>query len=128
MPMRSGKGPLSIEHRGMPDWNATEELSQDITRRILEFCQPERVILFGSVSRHETREDSDLDLLVVWEGDPTFTDHQRYCLLRKAIGSIHAPLDLITYTPVEFDNALQNPRSFAAQILKEGKTLYARCH
>ena len=31
-----------------------------------------RIALFGSTARDEAREDSDLDILVEFEGDPTF--------------------------------------------------------
>ena len=96
---------------------------QNITRRIVDFCQPERVILFGSSARGEVRHDSDVDLLVVWDADPSLSDPQRYFSLRKAIGSVPVPLDLLTYTPAEFQKATQDPKSFTAQVTKEGKIL-----
>jgi predicted nucleotidyltransferase len=40
-----------------------------IIARIVEVADPERIILFGSAARDEMGPHSDLDLLVVKEGD-----------------------------------------------------------
>jgi predicted nucleotidyltransferase len=43
----------------------TEEMLQEIVRRIVEAVRPEKIILFGSAAREEMGPDSDLDLLVI---------------------------------------------------------------
>jgi predicted nucleotidyltransferase len=45
----------------------TQAQINEITKRIVENSQPERVILFGSYARGNPTEDSDLDLLIVME-------------------------------------------------------------
>lgn len=47
--------------------NAVDEF----VRRALEKCgdKIESIILFGSVARGEAKEDSDIDILVIWRGD-----------------------------------------------------------
>lgn len=43
------------------------KLMDEIVRRIVEVIHPEKVILFGSRARRETRPESDVDLLVIAE-------------------------------------------------------------
>lgn len=45
---------------------ALERFLAEATERFPDRIQ--RVVLFGSVARGEAREDSDVDLLVVWDG------------------------------------------------------------
>ena len=42
-----------------------EQAIAEITRRLVEFYQPDRIYLFGSVARGDDGPDSDLDFLVV---------------------------------------------------------------
>ncbi len=44
---------------------------EEFVRRVLERYRDEieGVILFGSVARGEGKEDSDMDILVIWKGD-----------------------------------------------------------
>lgn len=44
-------------------------LLDEIARRIVEVCEPEKVIVFGSRARRDHRPDSDIDILVVAESD-----------------------------------------------------------
>lgn len=44
---------------------ASEKLVQGELEVIIRICQPRRVYLFGSASRGEMTEDSDLDILLV---------------------------------------------------------------
>ena len=40
-----------------------------IVRRVVEVAQPERIILFGSAARGEMTRHSDVDLLIVRDGE-----------------------------------------------------------
>ena len=42
-----------------------EEAIEEITRRLVEYYQPERIYLFGSVARGDDGRDSDLDFCAV---------------------------------------------------------------
>src|SRR6266850_1145411 len=46
-----------------------QEAIEEITRRLVEYFQPERIYLFGSVARGDDGPDSDLDFLVVVPDD-----------------------------------------------------------
>ena len=38
-----------------------------LTDRIVAYCKPEKVILFGSVARQHSGENSDIDLFIIKE-------------------------------------------------------------
>ena len=60
----------SIDWRGInPDGTPDEQMLAEVTVAIVEAVGPERIILFGSAARGEMRAKSDLDVLVVKEGD-----------------------------------------------------------
>lgn len=46
-----------------------EEAIAEITRRLVDYYQPVRIYLFGSVARGDDDPDSDLDFLVVVPDD-----------------------------------------------------------
>jgi predicted nucleotidyltransferase len=47
------------------------EAVDEFVIRVLERYKDkiDRIILFGSVARGDAREDSDIDILVIWKGD-----------------------------------------------------------
>jgi len=53
-----------------------------------------RLCLFGSTARDEAREDSDVDILVEFEGPATFDGY--FGLLHYLEGLLGHPVDLVT--------------------------------
>ncbi len=53
----------------IPQKTLTEEILREIIRRIVEVAHPERIILFGSAARGEMDSNSDVDLLVIKDGE-----------------------------------------------------------
>ena len=47
----------------------SQEFVDEIVRRILTVCKPDKIILFGSAATGAMTSDSDIDLLIV-EHDP----------------------------------------------------------
>jgi predicted nucleotidyltransferase len=57
-----------------------------------------RLAVFGSVARNEARPDSDVDVLVEFEGKPTFN---RYVGLYDSLEDLlERPVDLVTVSAV----------------------------
>ena len=86
----------------------------------------ESVILFGSHARENTREDSDVDLLIIAESDlPRF---KRSRVLYKLFRPYPFAMDLIVYTPREIEKGKESPVSFVSRALQEGEVVYERGH
>ena len=93
-------------------------------RQLGEAAHAERVILFGSYARGEAGANSDVDLLIVAESDqPRF---KRSRVLYQTLRPYPFAMDVLVYTPQEFEQARRMPLSFVSTVLREGKTVYAR--
>ena len=102
----------------------TEDLLQEVVRRMLAVGAPYKIVLFGSRARGDARADSDLDLLIIEASDlPRHKRSPRY--LRALVGLFPAK-DVVVWTPEEVEAWSEVPQAFVTMALREGKTLYAR--
>ena len=85
--------------------------------------QPDRIILFGSYCTGQIGEWSDLDMVIVKETTAPFLDRTRHVLelLRPRVG-----VDVLVYTPREFDQLGQKRAFMRQEILAKGKVIYER--
>lgn len=101
-----------------------DEVLQTLTRRIVETCHPERVILFGSRAWGSPHPESDYDVFVIAASDePVMT---RTARLRAAVHPRVVSLDLLVQTPQEVTQRLAIGDFFVRQIIEKGKVLYDR--
>ena len=86
-----------------------------------DFYNPQSIILFGSMVSGTTHEWSDLDLVIVKETTQRFLDRTKEViqLLQPRVG-----IDILVYTPVEFENLCKERAFFREEILGKGKILY----
>ena len=107
-------------------------ISQDVAQQVpiildiwIKAADPDRIILFGSAARDQMTDGSDLDFLVVWQGEG-FPNNRRRAgfLLRALIHEVSVPVDVIVLTPEQFEIAASDPRTFTSMIVREGKVLY----
>jgi len=108
--------------------NATDmqgdEIIQTIVDRIAQAIQPQSIILFGSWARDQRGPHSDIDILVIQ--DSALPRHQRYAQVRRLFWGMGLPMDILVFTPQEFDRYRSVPGSFAHTVASEGRVLYAR--
>ncbi|OGQ94981.1 MAG: hypothetical protein A2284_04890 [Deltaproteobacteria bacterium RIFOXYA12_FULL_61_11] len=90
---------------------------------LLEHGDPEKVILFGTLAHGTIHEWSDIDLVVVEETSLPF--FRRLKRLRKLLRP-RVAMDIVMYTPVEFERLCAERSFFQEEILAKGKTLYER--
>ena len=105
----------------------TSDISQqidEISTRIIENIDPEKIILFGSYAKGNHNEDSDLDLIIVKQSN--LPKHKRGIEIRRLFYGLLIPMDLKVYTPEEFENELKNKYSFLNSVLKGSRTIYER--
>ena len=96
-----------------------------ITRRLVSDFHPERIILFGSQARGESRADSDIDLLVVV---PTHGGDTRAlgARMRSSLDDVAVPVDIVVTTPDRVARYGTLVGTILRPALREGVTLHAR--
>jgi len=100
----------------------SEEILQEIVRRIVAAVQPEKIILFGSAAREDMGPDSDLDFLVIKSCKNRRETARK--IRRKLIG-IGIPKDIIVATPEDIERYKDTIGLIYRPALSEGKVLYA---
>ena len=95
----------------------------EVTRRLIEYYDPERVYLFGSVARGEGGQDSDFDFCVVL---PDKANEKLYRPGgRSALRKLGAAVDVVRWPASDFDaRAAHVAASLPATIVREGRLLY----
>lgn len=99
-----------------------------IKSKLLAEIHPEAILLFGSGARGDFHEDSDVDLLVVWNEKKEMPNIKRQIMLRKLIGHLERPVDVLTCSSEELKASLAKEHPFTKEIVKEGVVLYGRLH
>jgi uncharacterized protein len=101
---------------------ASEEVLQEIVRRIVAAVQPEKIILFGSAAREEMGPDSDLDFLLIKSCKNRRKTARK---IRRRLIGIGIPKDIIVATPQDMERYKDTIGLIYRPALKEGKVLYA---
>ena len=82
---------------------------------------PDKIILFGSAARGDTDEYSDIDLIVIKQSNKRFVE-------RLVEVTAYLPrdtaVDVLVYTPQEFQTMQEEGNPFIEQALSDGIVLY----
>ncbi len=95
-----------------------------IVKKIIINFNPEKIFLFGSYAAGMANEDSDLDLLIIEETDKP--RRLRNIDVRKSLIGNMIPIDIMVYTPKEFEAEKAIKFSFINNAIKTSKILYER--
>ncbi len=98
--------------------------AEEAVRKIIASVNPKMIIVFGSVARREARDDSDLDLLVVFEGD--VDEKQMYYSISGLFIGLHLPFDLIIMSEDKFNRYKDDGFSFTHEVVSTGEIVYAQ--
>ena len=97
---------------------------QAVVRLIVDRFDPEQIILFGSHARGQAGVHSDVDLLVVMQGE---AKAGRGNPVRRAIAERFViPIDVIIRSPEAMAQHRHDPYSLIHKALEEGEVLYER--
>jgi predicted nucleotidyltransferase len=100
----------------------TEDMLQEIIRRVVEVAQPERIILFGSAARGEMDYNSDADLLVIKDGE---YDHGRIVGdIYRNLHGVGQAVDIVLVTPEQVEKYRDVHCLVIKPALREGKEVY----
>lgn len=102
---------------------ATNELLDQITHKLVATLNPEQIILFGSHAYGEPNKDSDIDLLVIvsQSNEPRY---RRSRLAYKALRGICVPTDVIIMTREEVKRKVNVRSSLISRVIHDGRVLY----
>jgi predicted nucleotidyltransferase len=80
-----------------------------------------KLILYGSYARGDYREGSDIDLILISEDFKNHDYWSRIDILSEAIYDVFEPLEVVGFTPEEWENKTSPLYDYA----KQGEILYA---
>ena len=94
---------------------------QEIVWQIVEHFHPQKIILFGSHAYGTATADSDVDLLVMMDTE----EKPLHVAARIAAAIDHPfPLDIIVFTPSDWNASLKRKGIFATEVTMKGMVLY----
>jgi|YNPNPStandDraft_1061719.scaffolds.fasta_scaffold25056_2 predicted nucleotidyltransferase len=88
----------------------------------------ERILLFGSRARGDAGPHSDLDLLIVRRTEERFLARigAAYQCLADAAVHLGVDVDVLVYTPEEYQRMLDEGNPLVTRAHREGKVLYEK--
>jgi predicted nucleotidyltransferase len=91
---------------------------------IIRKINPEKIYLFGSYATGSSDEQSDIDLLIISPSNER--PLERRMKLRRMLSEYdrNIGLDLIVYTPDEFEMLAKEPSSFIFSVIRQGIKIY----
>ncbi|MBN1626121.1 MAG: nucleotidyltransferase domain-containing protein [Deltaproteobacteria bacterium] len=96
----------------------------ELVKIIKDKIDPTKIFLFGSSVSGNVDEESDIDLLIVAPSKDR--PLERRLKLKKMLLEYEKTvgLDLLIYTPDEFEILINEPSSFISSVAKNGLKLY----
>lgn len=101
---------------------STDPLVERVVHQIARSIKPERVILFGSRASGQAREDSDIDLVVVYSGSRT--KRQVQVDIHKLFPHPDFSMDVFVLSPEEIESQKQVPNTLAREVSERGIVCY----
>lgn len=95
-----------------------------MVRRIVQLCDPEKIILFGSHATGHARAGSDVDLLVITRKGES--KRQVAVELYRALRGAGVGKDIIVVRPEEFERYRNVIGTILYPAARDGKVLYER--
>jgi len=100
----------------------SEETLQEIIHRIVDVAHPEKIIMFGSAARGEMGANSDIDLLVIKNGE--FNSRRLTSDIYVKMIGVNQAVDIILTTPEQVEKYRNINYLIIAPALREGKEIY----
>jgi predicted nucleotidyltransferase len=98
-----------------------QNILKNIIQRIVEVTDPEKIILFGSAARGEMGRNSDVDLLIIKEGEDELDLMARIYRNLRGVG---AAVDAIVVSPEDVERYRDSHALIIKPALREGRVVY----
>ena len=103
----------------------TPSLIEEIKNKIIEYLNPDKIILFGSALKENMQKANDIDIYIIKQGIQNVREVERK-IDELFTGRLFA-LDIIVRTPEQVENSLKSGNSFLREeIMLKGHILYDR--
>jgi predicted nucleotidyltransferase len=101
---------------------------EQMVQVIIDAANPEKIILFGSRARGDSRESSDIDLLIVESEafDAKRSRRKEMARLWRLLAPFPFAKDILVYSRDEVEYWRHSLNNIVAKALREGKVLYER--
>lgn len=99
-----------------------EKKLEEIKERIVKAVSPEKIILFGSYAAGTATEESDIDLLVIWDTD--LNPHKRNLFLSRLFPKRDFSLDIFAFTKKEVEKLRDIAGTILYEAFHHGKVIY----
>ena len=98
-------------------------LVRKIIDKIVRSIKPDRIILFGSRAEGRNRDDSDVDLVIIYSGP--LSKRQAKLRIRRLFPHPDFSLDVFILTPEEYESQKSIANTLAREADMKGKVCYA---
>ncbi len=96
--------------------------AEEYAESVVSAYDPDAIILFGSVARNAQKPHSDIDILVIGGNLPS-NHRDRFRQLMRLRPPL-APIELQSFTRVEWEAMIKGKHVTVLEALKDGKALY----
>jgi predicted nucleotidyltransferase len=106
--------------------NISDDVIEEMARRIVREVDPQRILLFGSWARGAATEQSDVDFLVV-EREPfgrNRSRRQEAARIWRCLSDFRIPTDILVYSVNEVAQWKDSSYHMIARAMREGRVLY----
>ena len=93
----------------------------DIVKRIVDVADPERIILFGSAARGDSGRNSDVDLLIIKDGEDALTLMSRIYRVMQGVG---VAVDALVVSPEDVERYKDSHSLIIKPALQDGVVVY----
>jgi predicted nucleotidyltransferase len=93
----------------------------DIVKRIVDVADPERIILFGSAARGDSGRNSDVDLLIIKDGEDALTLMSRIYGVMQGVG---VAVDALVVSPEDVERFKNSHSLIIKPALQDGVVIY----
>jgi len=100
----------------------SQEIVDEIIRRVKRVAKPDRIILFGSAASGKMTRDSDIDLLIL-ESSPKDIRKERWSI-RAALRGMGYPFDVMVMNTDWFEESKGVIGGLAFPANKYGRVIY----
>ena len=95
-----------------------EDKLKMFAEKVRERCSVHKIIVFGSFTRKDLNEGSDIDIIIVGDFKDRF--HKRIAAIMDLTD---LPIEPMCYTPEEFDRMVMDGNCFIEDALRDGVML-----